>query len=93
MKIMTTLAVALVFTLSACGGGPSTEDLADSLTKDQGLSAEQSKCAAEVLKDSDMSDERLEKMVDGTDVDFDLTSDENEILEKIGPELEKCSSQ
>lgn len=87
--ILTTLA----FTLSACGGAPSKDELAEQLVDDAGLTEEQADCVAEKVLDSDLSDEQLDALDNDSDDSGLSADDEAEVIEVVGTATTECVTE
>ena len=81
---------ALLFTLSACGGGdggrPSVDDISESLQDSDimggEVDAKVADCVAEAFHDSDLSDDALQAIADG-DEDYDASDEDTEALSSV----------
>lgn len=97
-KLGTTVAVALLMATSACAASrPSGSDLSSAIQKgvtagDQKykLAKDQADCAAKVFEKSDLSDESLKAIADRNSAYKESAADKK-ALEKILPELQKCT--
>lgn len=73
----------IMLTLASCGvGRPDIEELASALQKPESIvpvTAERADCVAQVLHDSDLSDETLEAIAEGNS-DYSASSDEQNAL-------------
>ena len=86
--------VAALALTSACGGGddkPSKEDLSKSFVKtgDGQITKKQADCLAEVILDSDISQEGLEALEKG-DEDFKPSKADDKAQKDVADELAKC---
>ncbi len=96
-KFMAIAAISLIAFTSACGAGrPSVSDLSAAI-QDQGesvgINEEAADCIAEAVEASDISDDTLNKIVDG-DVDVtgvaSVPQDDADALDAITEELTAC---
>ncbi|WP_229051278.1 hypothetical protein [Aeromicrobium sp. Leaf350] len=95
-KLMTVAAVSLIVITSACGAGrPSVDDISASISDAAGDAAtdEQADCLADLLHGSDISDDTLNKIVDG-DIDVTgvaaLPEDDAKEFESLGEDFAAC---
>lgn len=96
-KLMTAAAVSIIVLTSACGAGrPSTDDLSAAISEAAGsdvVSDEAADCLADTLIDSDISDDTLNKIVDG---DLDVTGvsavpqDDADAFEAVQDDFAAC---
>lgn len=96
-KLMTAAAVSIIVVTSACGAGrPSVDDLSASILKQGeslGVTEESADCIAEKVHDSDISDDTLNKIVDG---DIDVTGvsavpqDDADAFEALTDDVTTC---
>ncbi|GAA1727750.1 hypothetical protein [Aeromicrobium alkaliterrae] len=96
-KFMAVAAVSLIAFTSACGGGrPSADDLSSAIQEQGeslGITADVADCIAEKIEASDISDDTLNKIVDG---DVDVTGaaavpeDDADALNDINDDLAAC---
>lgn len=96
-KLMTAAAVSVIVVTSACGAGrPSVDDLSASILKQGealGVTEESADCIAEKVHDSDISDDTLNKIVDG---DIDVTGvaavpqDDADAFEALTDDVTTC---
>lgn len=96
-KLMTAAAVSIIVATSACGAGrPSVDDLSASILKQGeslGVTEESADCIAEKVHDSDISDDTLNKIVDG---DIDVTGvsavpqDDADAFEALTDDVTTC---
>lgn len=86
--------VATLALTSACGGGddrPSKDDIVKGITKgsDGAMSDKQADCAAEVIVDSDLSDEAVQALADG-DTKYKASKDDQKQQDKLIEKLTTC---
>ena len=96
-KLMTAAAVSVIVLTSACGAGrPSVDQLSDSILEQGeslGITEESADCIAEKVEASDISDDTLNKIVDG---DIDVTGvaavpqDDADAFREVSDDLEAC---
>ena len=96
-KLMTAAAVSAIVLTSACGAGrPSVDDLSASILEQGeslGITEDSADCIAEKVHDSDISDDTLNKIVDG-DIDVTSTSavpqDDADAFEALTDDVTTC---
>jgi len=89
---------ALVLLLSACGGGassdrPSSGELADAIrsgTSGLGVSEDRADCVANVLVDSDLSDEALRRYTGDNDAEALNDADDKAFEEVLSSIRDRC---
>ncbi|MEG9226274.1 hypothetical protein [Aeromicrobium sp. Sec7.5] len=96
-KLMTAAAVSVIIVTSACGAGrPSVDDLQASILEQGeslGITEESAECIAEKVHESDISDDTLNKIVDG---DIDVTGvsavpqDDADAFEALTDDVTSC---
>lgn len=96
-KLMTAAAVSVIVLTSACGAGrPSVDDLSASILEQgesAGITEKSADCIAEKVHESDISDDTLNKIVDG-DIDVTgvaaLPKDDAEAFEALTEDVTTC---
>lgn len=79
-------------TLTACGGTPSQDDIAEQLVESADFSEDQADCVAEKVVDSDLNDDQLNAIAD--DDEGDLSDEEKaEVGEVLGTALVECTTE
>ncbi|WP_229051276.1 hypothetical protein [Aeromicrobium sp. Leaf350] len=99
-KLMAVAAISLIAFTSACGAGrPSVDDLSSAIQEQGdslGITEEAADCIAEKVEASDISDDTLNKIVDG-DVDVtgvaSVPQDDADALDAITEDLATCISE
>ncbi len=96
-KLMTAAAVSVIIVTSACGAGrPSVDDLKSAILEQgesAGVTEESAECIAEKVHESDVSDDTLNKIVDG---DIDVTGvaavpqDDADAFEALAEDVATC---
>lgn len=83
----------LVVTLAtACGGGgrPSQDEIADGISGTGDVPSDVADCMAEVVHDSDLSDEAVQAIADG-DEDYEPSGDDEQASEDVAGEFLECA--
>lgn len=87
-KIAAGFAVSALLIASACGSRPSVDELSDTL-QDVGASEEEADCVAEVMYESDISDEGLQAIAD-QDEDYEPSQSDEEAAEAAQGDALEC---